>query len=58
MTFGMIRSQLEVLGTPIGSDDLHIVAMHTVGYAYALTNNLTLITHNTRSKHIVCLFLT
>lgn len=51
MTFGMIRFQLEALGTPIGAYDLHIAAS-------ALTNNLTLITHNTRSKHIVCSFLT
>ncbi|BAY95775.1 MULTISPECIES: type II toxin-antitoxin system tRNA(fMet)-specific endonuclease VapC [unclassified Tolypothrix] len=41
MTFGTIRSQLEVLGTPIGAYDLQIAAI-------ALTNNLTLITHNTR----------
>ena len=41
MTFGMIRSQLEALGTPIGAYDLQIAAI-------ALTNNLTLITHNTR----------
>ena len=48
MTFGMIRSQLEALGTPIGAYDLQIAAIPTVGYAYALTNNLTLVTHNTR----------
>ncbi|KYC43805.1 twitching motility protein PilT [Scytonema hofmannii PCC 7110] len=41
MTFGIIRSQLEVLGTPIGAYDLQIAAI-------ALTNNLTLITHNTK----------
>ncbi|MEH2116366.1 type II toxin-antitoxin system tRNA(fMet)-specific endonuclease VapC [Nostoc sp.] len=41
MTFGMIRSQLEALGTPIGAYDLQIAAI-------ALTNNLTLVTHNTR----------
>ncbi|MEH2436393.1 MAG: type II toxin-antitoxin system VapC family toxin [Nostoc sp.] len=41
MTFGMIRSQLEALGTPIGAYDLQIAAI-------ALTKNLTLVTHNTR----------
>jgi tRNA(fMet)-specific endonuclease VapC len=41
MTFGMIRSELEALGTPIGAYDLQIAAI-------ALTNNLTLVTHNTR----------
>ncbi|HLP88768.1 MAG TPA: type II toxin-antitoxin system VapC family toxin [Nostocaceae cyanobacterium] len=41
MEFGVIRSQLEALGTPIGAYDLQIAAI-------ALTNNLTLITHNTR----------
>ena len=41
MTFGMIRSQLEALGTPIGAYDLQIAAI-------ALTNKLTLVTHNTR----------
>lgn len=41
MTFVTIRSQLEILGTPIGAYDLLIAAI-------ALTNNLTLITHNTR----------
>lgn len=40
-TFGTIRAQLEALGTPIGAYDLQIAAI-------ALTNNLTLITHNTR----------
>ena len=40
-TFGTIRSQLEALGTPIGAYDLQIAAI-------TLTNNLTLITHNTR----------
>lgn len=40
-TFGTIRSQLEALGTPIGAYDLQIAAI-------ALTNNLTLVTHNTR----------
>lgn len=37
----MIRSELEVLGTPIGAYDLQIAAI-------AMTNNLTLVTHNTR----------
>lgn len=41
MKFGTIRSQLENLGTPIGAYDLQIAAI-------ALTNNLTLVTHNTR----------
>ena len=41
MAFGTIRSQLETLGTPIGAYDLQIAAI-------ALTNNLTLVTHNTR----------
>ncbi|MBE8966208.1 type II toxin-antitoxin system VapC family toxin [Nostocales cyanobacterium LEGE 12452] len=41
MTFGIIRSQLEALGTPIGAYDLQIAAI-------TLTNNLTLVTHNTR----------
>ncbi|WP_313889997.1 MULTISPECIES: type II toxin-antitoxin system VapC family toxin [Nostoc] len=41
MIFGTIRSQLETLGTPIGAYDLQIAAI-------ALTNNLTLVTHNTR----------
>lgn len=40
-TFGVIRSQLETQGTPIGAYDLQIAAI-------ALANNLTLITHNTR----------
>ncbi|MBD2313320.1 type II toxin-antitoxin system VapC family toxin [Desertifilum sp. FACHB-1129] len=40
-TFGVIRSQLETNGTPIGAYDLQIAAI-------ALTNNLTLVTHNTR----------
>jgi len=40
-TFGVIRSQLETNGTPIGAYDLQIAAI-------ALANNLTLITHNTR----------
>ncbi|HEY9825244.1 MAG TPA: type II toxin-antitoxin system VapC family toxin [Stenomitos sp.] len=39
-TFGMIRSQLEIQGTPIGAYDLQIAAI-------ALANNLTLVTHNT-----------
>lgn len=41
MTFGIIRSQLEALGTPIGAYDLQIAAI-------AMINNLTLVTHNTR----------
>ncbi len=40
-TFGVIRSQLETQGTPVGAYDLQIAAI-------ALANNLTLITHNTR----------
>ena len=39
-TFGVMRSQLETKGTPIGAYDLQIAA--------ALANNLTLVTHNTR----------
>lgn len=38
---GQVRAQLDVLGTPIGSNDLLIAAV-------TLANNLTLITHNTR----------
>ncbi|BAZ79310.1 MAG: type II toxin-antitoxin system VapC family toxin [Sphaerospermopsis kisseleviana] len=38
---GYLRSQLKTQGTPIGSYDLQIAAI-------ALTNNLTLVTHNTR----------
>lgn len=38
---GQIRAQLAAMGTPIGCDDLQIAAI-------ALTNNLTLVTHNTR----------
>ncbi|MBF2014644.1 MAG: type II toxin-antitoxin system VapC family toxin [Rivularia sp. T60_A2020_040] len=41
MTFGTICSQLEKNGTPIGAYDLQIAAI-------TLTNNLTLVTHNTR----------
>lgn len=40
-TFGAIRAQLETRGMPIGAYDLQIAAI-------ALTNNLTLVTHNTR----------
>jgi len=40
-TFGVIRSQLETRGTPIGAYDLQIAAI-------ALANNLILVTHNTR----------
>ena len=39
--FGIIRSQLESQGTPIGSYDLQIAAI-------ALAHNLTLVTHNSR----------
>ena len=38
---GQIRAQLDVAGTPIGSNDLLIAAI-------ALSNDLTLVTHNTR----------
>ena len=40
-TFGVMRSQLETKGIPIGAYDLQIAAI-------ALANNLTLVTHNTR----------
>ncbi|CAD5920474.1 tRNA(fMet)-specific endonuclease VapC [Planktothrix tepida] len=40
-SFGVIRSQLEIKGTPIGAYDLQIAAI-------ALANNLTLVTHNTQ----------
>jgi tRNA(fMet)-specific endonuclease VapC len=40
-TFGTVRAQLEMRGTPIGAYDLQIAAI-------ALANNLTLVTHNTR----------
>jgi len=40
-TFGVIRSQLETKGTPIGAYDLQIAAI-------ALANNLILVTHNIR----------
>jgi tRNA(fMet)-specific endonuclease VapC len=40
-TFGTVRAQLEMRGTPIGAYDLQIAAI-------ALANNLTLITHNIR----------
>ncbi|KAM3113165.1 hypothetical protein [Phormidesmis sp. 146-33] len=39
-TFGVVRAQLESLGTPIGAYDLQIASI-------ALANNLTLVTHNT-----------
>ena len=39
--YGQIRSELEQAGTPIGPNDLMIAAI-------ALTNGLTLVTHNTR----------
>ncbi len=38
---GQVRAQLDVVGTPIGSNDLLIAAI-------ALANDLTLVTHNTR----------
>jgi len=38
---GQIRANLDAMGTPIGSNDLLIAAI-------ALSNNLTLLTHNTR----------
>jgi tRNA(fMet)-specific endonuclease VapC len=40
-TFGTIRAQLEIKGTPIGAYDSQIAAI-------ALVNDLTLVTHNTR----------
>jgi tRNA(fMet)-specific endonuclease VapC len=40
-TFGTVRAQLEIRGTPIGAYDLQIAAI-------TLANNLTLVTHNTR----------
>jgi len=40
-TFGVIRSQLEIKGTPIGAYDLQIAVI-------ALANNLILVTHNTQ----------
>lgn len=40
-SFGVIRAQLDVLGTPIGAYDLQIAAI-------ALAHNLTLVTHNSR----------
>ena len=39
--FGRIRAELTKVGTPIGPYDLQIAAI-------ALSNNLTLVTHNTR----------
>jgi tRNA(fMet)-specific endonuclease VapC len=41
MAFGVIRTQLDTRGMPIGAYDLQIAAI-------ALTSNLTLVTHNTR----------
>jgi len=41
LVYGKVRSQLANAGTPIGSNDLLIAAI-------ALTNNLTLVTHNVR----------
>jgi tRNA(fMet)-specific endonuclease VapC len=40
-TFGLVRAQLEVKGTPIGAYDLQIAAI-------SLANDLALVTHNTR----------
>ncbi len=40
-TFGVIRSQLETQGIPIGAYDLQIAAI-------ALAHNITLVTHNIR----------
>ena len=39
--YGQIRARLESLGTPIGPNDLCIAAI-------AVTNNVVLVTHNTR----------
>ena len=41
LIYGRIRSELAALGTPIGSNDLQISAI-------TISNNLTLVTHNTR----------
>ena len=41
IAFGRIRARLAALGTPIGPYDLQIAAI-------ALTNDLTLVTHNIR----------
>src|SRR5262245_7956060 len=41
VVYGEIRAQLEAAGTPLGPNDLLIAAI-------ALTNGLTLVTHNTR----------
>ncbi len=41
LVYGRIRASLEQAGTPIGANDLLIAAI-------ALSNNLTLVTHNTR----------
>jgi tRNA(fMet)-specific endonuclease VapC len=41
LTFATIRSQLEVVGTPIGAYDLQIAAI-------ALAHDLILVTHNVR----------
>jgi len=38
---GEVRAQLDLAGTPIGSNDLLIASI-------AISNNLTLVTHNTR----------
>lgn len=41
IVYGQIRARLALAGTPIGTCDLLIAAI-------ALSNNLTLVTHNTR----------
>ncbi|WP_193201002.1 type II toxin-antitoxin system tRNA(fMet)-specific endonuclease VapC [Nostoc sp. MG11] len=41
LVYGRIRAELLTSGTPIGPNDFQIAAI-------ALTNNLTLVTHNTR----------
>ncbi len=41
LIYGRIRASLAAQGTPVGSNDLQIAAI-------AISNNLTLVTHNTR----------
>jgi tRNA(fMet)-specific endonuclease VapC len=41
LVYGQIRASLAKIGTPIGSNDLQIAAI-------AISNNLILVTHNTR----------
>jgi len=48
MTFGVMRSQLETKGTPIGAYDLQIAALAKLSEGIALASNLILVTHNTR----------